>query len=48
MPLPLLSLLVWLPIAGGSVVLLLGDRGSRRPLDGAVASLATFVARLPL
>jgi NADH-quinone oxidoreductase subunit M len=46
--LPLLSILIWLPIAGGAALLALGDRGAlTRNLALAIAAL-TFVASIPL
>jgi NADH-quinone oxidoreductase subunit M len=46
---PLLSFLTWLPIAGGIVVLLFGDRGIRAGRWVALAiAVATFVASIPL
>jgi NADH-quinone oxidoreductase subunit M len=46
---PLLSFLTWLPIAGGILVLLFGDRGIRAGRWVALAiALATFVASIPL
>jgi NADH-quinone oxidoreductase subunit M len=50
MSLPLLSVLIWLPIAGAVVVLLLGS-GSRAPAGKVVAlatAIVTFVASIPL
>ncbi|MDH4032088.1 MAG: NADH-quinone oxidoreductase subunit M, partial [Chromatiales bacterium] len=49
MDFPLLSTLIWLPIAGGILVLLVGDRqpGLTRWMALGV-SLATFVASVPL
>ena len=46
---PLLSFLTWLPIAGGLLVLLFGDRGIRAGRWVALAiAVATFVASIPL
>jgi NADH-quinone oxidoreductase subunit M len=46
---PLLSFLTWLPIAGGVLVLLFGDRGIRAGRWVALAiAVATFVGSLPL
>src|SRR5690349_6959833 len=46
---PLLSCLTWLPIAGGVLVLLFGDRGIRAGRWVALAiALATFAASIPL
>src|SRR6187401_3762975 len=46
---PLLSFLTWLPIAGGVLVLLFGDRGIRAGRWVALAiALATFAASIPL
>src|SRR6187551_2993368 len=46
---PLLSFLTWLPIAGGILVLLFGDRGIRAGRWVALGiAVATFVASLPL
>jgi NADH-quinone oxidoreductase subunit M len=46
---PLLSFLTWLPIAGGVLVLLFGDRGIRAGRWVALAiAVATFAASIPL
>ena len=46
---PILSFLTWLPIAGGVLVLLFGDRGIRAGRWVALAiALATFAASIPL
>jgi NADH-quinone oxidoreductase subunit M len=46
---PILSFLTWLPIAGGVLVLLFGDRGIRAGRWVALAiALATFIASIPL
>jgi len=46
---PLLSFLTWLPIAGGLLVLVFGDRGIRAGRWVALAiAVATFVASIPL
>jgi NADH-quinone oxidoreductase subunit M len=46
---PLLSFLTWLPIAGGILVLLFGDRGIRAGRWVALGiAVATFVASIPL
>ncbi|MCB1874497.1 MAG: NADH-quinone oxidoreductase subunit M [Chromatiales bacterium] len=49
MGLPILSLLIWLPIVGGIMVLLAGDRepsGAKR--IALISSIATFVLSIPL
>jgi len=46
---PLLSFLTWLPVAGGLLVLLFGDRGIRAGRWVALAiAVATFAASIPL
>jgi NADH-quinone oxidoreductase subunit M len=46
---PLLSFLTWLPIAGGLLVLVFGDRGIRAGRWVALAiAVATFAASIPL
>jgi NADH-quinone oxidoreductase subunit M len=44
---PLLSLVIWLPIIGGIVVLIVGDRHGARPAALLIA-VATFLVSLPL
>src|SRR5262245_59323540 len=49
MSLPLLSILIWLPIAGGVLVLLLGSERARLGKQLALgASILTFIASIPL
>ncbi len=45
---PLLSLLIWLPIAGGLVTAFLGDKGQQAKMTALVVAAATFVLSLPL
>ena len=45
---PLLSVLIWLPILGGVVTALLGDKGHQAKMTALVVSALTFVLSLPL
>ncbi|KAA3626379.1 MAG: NADH-quinone oxidoreductase subunit M [Proteobacteria bacterium] len=45
---PLLSLLIWFPIAGGLITAFLGDKGNRAKTLAVVVSTITFVLSLPL